>query len=89
LPYVYHPQHEFAYNQQVKENAFWIKSVPQEKSSLTFVRRLVKEKIDEFQTAFSQLFIGSEKSIIINAVNQDSAEELFMGLVDYIRSNQE
>ncbi|ELK8309635.1 TPA: DNA phosphorothioation-dependent restriction protein DptH [Vibrio vulnificus] len=89
LPYVYHPQHEFAYNQQVKENAFWIKSVPQEKSSLTFVRKLVKEKIDEFQTAFNQLFTGSEKSIIINAVNQDSAEELFMGLVDYIRSNQE
>ncbi|MGV3002494.1 DNA phosphorothioation-dependent restriction protein DptH [Vibrio sp. E150_018] len=89
LPYVYHPQHEFAYNQQLKENAFWIKSVPQEKSSLTFVRKLVKEKIDEFQTAFSQLFTGSEKSIIINAVNQDSAEELFMGLVDYIRNNQE
>ncbi|MGF1691348.1 DNA phosphorothioation-dependent restriction protein DptH [Photobacterium kagoshimensis] len=89
LPYVYHPKHEFSYNQQVKENAFWIKSVPQEKSSLTFVRKLVKEKIDEFQTAFSQLFTGSEKSIIVNAVNQDSAEELFMGLVDYIRSNQE
>ncbi|MGR5511876.1 DNA phosphorothioation-dependent restriction protein DptH [Vibrio diabolicus] len=89
LPYVYHPQHEFSYNQQVKENAFWIKSVPQEKSSLTFVRKLVKEKIDEFQTAFCQLFTGSEKSIIINAVNQDSAEELFMGLVDYIRSHLE
>ncbi|MEZ8783171.1 DNA phosphorothioation-dependent restriction protein DptH [Vibrio splendidus] len=89
LPYVYHPKHEFSYNQQVKENAFWIKSVPQEKSSLTFVRKLVKEKIDEFQTAFSQLFTGSEKSIIVNAVNQDSAEELFMGLVDYVRSNQD
>ncbi|OLQ79850.1 DNA phosphorothioation-dependent restriction protein DptH [Photobacterium proteolyticum] len=89
LPYVYHPKHEFAYNQQVKENAFWLKSVPQEKSSLSFVRKLVKEKIDEFQTAFSQLFTGSEKSIIVNAVNQDSADELFMGLVDYIRNNQE
>ncbi len=89
LPYVYHPQHEFAYNQQVKENAFWIKSVPQEKSSLTFVRKLVKEKIDEFQTAFSQLFTGSEKSIIVNAVNQDASAELFMGIVDYIRNNLE
>jgi DNA phosphorothioation-dependent restriction protein DptH len=87
LPYVYHSEHEFAYNQQVKENAFWLKSVAQEKSSLTFVRKLVKEKIDEFQTAFSQLFKGSEKSIIINAVNQDEAEELFLGLVDYIRNN--
>ena len=89
LPYVYHPQHEFAYNQQVKENAFWIKSVPQEKSSLSFVRKLVKEKICEFKTAFSQLFTGSEKSIIVNAVNQDQANELFLGLVDYIRSNLE
>ncbi|MDF2153718.1 DNA phosphorothioation-dependent restriction protein DptH [Vibrio sp. CAU 1672] len=89
LPYVYHPQREFAYNQQVKENAFWIKSVPQEKSSLSFVRKLVKEKIDEFQTAFSQLFTGSEKSIIVNAVNQDASDELFMGLVDYIRNNLE
>ncbi|CEO42016.1 DNA phosphorothioation-dependent restriction protein DptH [Photobacterium kishitanii] len=88
LPYVYHPKYEFAYNQQVKENAFWIKSIPQEKSSLTFVRKLVKEKIDEFQMAFSQLFTGSEKSIIVNAVNQDTADELFMGVVDYIRSNQ-
>lgn len=89
LPYVYHPKHEFSYNQQVRENAFWIKSVPQEKSSLAFVRKLVKEKIDEFQTAFSQLFEGSEKSIIVNAVNQDNAEELFMGLVDYIRTHQD
>ncbi|AJR09782.1 DNA phosphorothioation-dependent restriction protein DptH [Photobacterium gaetbulicola] len=89
LPYVHHPEHEFAYNQQVKENAFWIKSVPQEKSTLSFVRKLVKEKIDEFQTAFSQLFTGSEKSIIVNAVNQDEANELFLGLVDYIRSNLE
>ncbi|MGF1742046.1 DNA phosphorothioation-dependent restriction protein DptH [Vibrio profundum] len=87
LPYVYHPKHGFAYNQHVKENAFWIKSVPQEKSSLSFVRKLVKEKIDEFQTAFSQLFTASDKSIIVNAVNQDSANELFMGLVDYIRNN--
>ncbi|WNJ95914.1 DNA phosphorothioation-dependent restriction protein DptH [Vibrio ruber] len=87
LPYVYHPQHEFAYNQSVKENAFWMRSVPHEKSSLTFVRKLVREKIDEFQTAFSQLFTGSEKSILINAVNQESADELFLGLVDYIRDN--
>ncbi|MEZ9590750.1 DNA phosphorothioation-dependent restriction protein DptH, partial [Vibrio breoganii] len=87
LPYVYHPVFEYAYNQQVKENAFWIKSVPQEKSSLTFVQKLVKEKIDEFQIAFSQLFKGSDKSILINAVNQDNAEELFLGLVDYIRNN--
>ncbi|MBE8233352.1 MAG: DNA phosphorothioation-dependent restriction protein DptH [Endozoicomonadaceae bacterium] len=87
LPYAYHPEHGFSYTQQVPENAFWLKSVPQEKRSLTFVRKLVNEKIDEFQTAFSKLFAGSEKSIIINAVNQDNAEELFLGLVDYVKNN--
>ncbi len=87
LPYVYHPRHEFAYNQQVTENRFWVKSVPHQKSCLKFVRKLVKEKINEFQKAFSHLFTGSEKSVLVNAVNQDKAEELFLGLVDYVKDN--
>ncbi|MGL5250756.1 MAG: DNA phosphorothioation-dependent restriction protein DptH, partial [Enterovibrio sp.] len=87
LPYVYHPKHEFAYNQPVAENAFWIRSVPQQKSCLKFVRKLVKEKINEFQEAFSHLFTGSEKSVLINAVNQDESKELFLGLVDYVKDN--
>ncbi|HIF9419545.1 TPA: DNA phosphorothioation-dependent restriction protein DptH [Photobacterium damselae] len=87
LPYVYHPKHEFAYNQPVTENGFWVKSVPHQKSCLKFVRKLVKEKINEFQKAFSQLFTGSEKSVLVNAVNQDKAEELFLGLVDYVKDN--
>ena len=87
LPYSYHAEHGFAYTQQVPENDFWLKSVPQEKRSLAFVRKLVREKIDEFQTAFDKLFSGAEKSMIINAVNQESAEELFLGLVDYVKAN--
>lgn len=87
LPYVYHPKHEFAYNQQVIENGFWVKSVPHQKSCLKFVRKLVKEKVNEFQKAFSHLFTGSEKSVLVNAVNQDKAEELFLGLVDYVKDN--
>ncbi|MCA3899025.1 DNA phosphorothioation-dependent restriction protein DptH [Vibrio vulnificus] len=89
LPYVYHAKHDFAYNQQVTENSFWIKSVPHQKSCLEFVRKLVKEKINEFQKAFFHLFTGSEKSILINAVNQARAEELFFGLVDYVKDNLE
>lgn len=87
LPYVYHPKHEFAYNQQVTENRFWVKSVPHQKSCLKFVRKLVKEKINEFQKAFSHLFSSSEKSLLVNAVNQERAEELFLGLVDYVKDN--
>ncbi|WP_318502961.1 DNA phosphorothioation-dependent restriction protein DptH [Photobacterium leiognathi] len=87
LPYVYHPNHEFAYNQKVNENGFWIKSVPHQKSCLKFVRKLVKEKVNEFQKAFSHLFTGSEKSVLVNAVNQGRAEELFLGLVDYVKDN--
>lgn len=89
LPYVYHPLYGFAYNQRVRENAFWLRSVPQEKSALTFVRKLVKEKLDEFQLAFTQLFSGNDNSILVNAVNQDAANELFLGLVDYIRTNMD
>ncbi|MGY5450544.1 DNA phosphorothioation-dependent restriction protein DptH [Agarivorans sp. MS3-6] len=87
LPYVFHPKHQYSINQHIKENFFWIKSVPQEQSSLSFVRKLVKEKIDEFQSSFAQLFEASGKSIIINAVNQEQAEELFLGLSDFFRAN--
>ncbi|MCL1076570.1 DNA phosphorothioation-dependent restriction protein DptH [Parashewanella spongiae] len=88
IPYTYHSEHGFAYTQQIPENAFWLKSVPQEKSCLSFVRKLVKEKIDEFQSAFAKLFANeSKKSIIINAVNQELSEELFLGLVDYVKTN--
>ena len=87
LPYVYHPKHEFAYNQQVTENGFWVKSVPHQKSCLKFVRKLVKEKINEFQKAFRHLFTSAEKSVLVNAVNQECAEELFLGLVDYVKDN--
>ena len=89
MPYSYHPTYEYSYNQSVKENAFWIKSVPQEKSTYTFVRKLVKEKIEEFQSAFNQLFDEHNNSLIINVVNLEQAEELFFGLVDYIKDNRE
>ncbi|MCV5648360.1 hypothetical protein OFN55_37110, partial [Escherichia coli] len=39
------------------------------------------------QKAFRHLFTGSEKSVLVNAVNQDRAEELFLGLVDYVKDN--
>ncbi len=87
LPFVYHPKFEFSYNQAVNENAFWIKSVHQEKSKLLFVRKLVKEKIEEFQVSFKPLFEGVQKKLILNAVNQDRAESLFLGIVDHIKKN--
>jgi DNA phosphorothioation-dependent restriction protein DptH len=87
LPFSYHPDFEYAYNQQVKENAFWIRSVPQAKSTYGFIRKLVNEKIDEFQAAFSQLFEDENNSLIVNAVNLEKSEELFLGVVDYMKAN--
>lgn len=87
LPYIYHQTQQFSYSQQIKENALWLKQVPYEESSYSFVSKLVKEKVNEFQAAYSQLFASSSKNqIIINAVNQGYAEELFLGLVDIIRN---
>jgi DNA phosphorothioation-dependent restriction protein DptH len=87
LPFSYHPEFEYAYNQQIKENAFWIRSVPQEKSTYDFIRKLVNEKIDEFQSAFSQLFEDENNSLIVNAVNLEKGKELFLGIVDYMKAN--
>ncbi|BCS52638.1 DNA phosphorothioation-dependent restriction protein DptH [Geobacter sp. SVR] len=86
LPYVYNNKCGFSYSQQVKENVFWLELVPQQESSYQFVRKLVNEKIREFKRAFNQLFAANNDSkLIINALNQQSSEELFLGLVDYFK----
>lgn len=90
IPYVYNAKHGFAYSQQVKENAFWLELVPQQESSYQFVRKLVKEKIMEFKLAFNQLFsTNSNSKLIINALNQQDSNELFLGLVDYFKDQLE
>ncbi|WP_238596663.1 DNA phosphorothioation-dependent restriction protein DptH [Psychromonas sp. psych-6C06] len=86
LPFVYHPQHDFSYNHAEKENVFWSKLIPQQESSYDFVRSLVKDKVGKFTTAFKQLFLaGSKTTLIINSVNNQKNEELFLGLIDYIK----
>jgi len=90
LPFVYHPKHGFSYNQLEKENCFWLKLVPQQETSYAYVRKLVKEKVGEFKDAFSALFnAGARSTLIINSVNNQQNHELFLGLVDYVKSQKD
>ena len=90
LPFVYHPVHGFSYNQLEKENCFWLKLVPQQETSYAYVRKLVKEKVGEFKDAFSALFnAGARSTLIINSVNNQENHELFLGLVDYVKTQKD
>ena len=90
LPFVYHPTHEFSYNQLERENCMWLKLVPQQETSYSYVRKLVKEKVTEFKDAFSALFTSGDKStLIINSVNNQKNTELFLGLVDYVKRQKD
>ncbi|SDH89389.1 DNA phosphorothioation-dependent restriction protein DptH [Pseudomonas panipatensis] len=90
LPFVYHRDSDFAQLVPVKENSFWLEIIPQRKVSHSFVRRLVKDKLIEFTKAYSRLFPRGESSaLIVNAINQGRAEELFLGLVDYFKLYRE
>lgn len=51
MPFVYHSEHEYAQLQPVEENRFWIDAVPQRKVSHDYVKRLVKDKLNEFTDA--------------------------------------
>jgi DNA phosphorothioation-dependent restriction protein DptH len=84
LPLVYHSESEFSHLLPVKENSFWLDLIPQRQVSQSFVRRLVRDKLTEFTEAYARLFTGGNSSaLIINAINQGCAEELFLGLLDY------
>ncbi|EOC1455987.1 DNA phosphorothioation-dependent restriction protein DptH [Cronobacter sakazakii] len=90
MPFVYHSEHEYAQLQPVAENRFWIDVIPQRQMSHDYVKRLVKDKLNEFTDAYSRLFQSTENnSLIINAINQGNARELFLGLVEYFKQEKE
>lgn len=87
MPYLYHPIYEFSYLQVERENSFWLQLVPQQDTSFSYVRKLVFGKISEFQSAFSMLFSSGPKAkLLINSVNNNDNYDLFMGLVDLVKS---
>ncbi|MEI6068123.1 MAG: DNA phosphorothioation-dependent restriction protein DptH [Methylococcaceae bacterium] len=86
LPFIYHPKHDFSYVQVERDNNFWLQLVPQQQISFRFIRKLVTEKVGEFQTAFSMLFsCGPKAKLLINSVNNHDNYDLFMGLVDLVK----
>ena len=90
LPFIYHPKHEFAFTKLEKDNCMWLELVPHQETSYNYVRKLVKDKVTEFKDAFSSLFTaGSKATLIINSVNNHKNVELFMGLVDYIKTQKD
>lgn len=90
MPFVYHNEHEYAQLQPVEENRFWIDVVPQRQVSHDYVKRLVKDKLNEFTDAYARLFQSAgNNALIINAINQGNAKELFLGLVEYFKQEKE
>ncbi|WP_421550600.1 DNA phosphorothioation-dependent restriction protein DptH [Kluyvera intermedia] len=90
MPFVYHNEHEYAQLQVVEENRFWIDAIPQRQVSHDYVKRLVKDKLNEFTDAYARLFQSDgNNALIINAINQGNAKELFLGLVEYFKQEKE
>jgi DNA phosphorothioation-dependent restriction protein DptH len=83
IPFVYHQKHEFSYVQIDEDNCSWLKMVPKQKSSHSFVRRLVKDKVKAFKSIFASLFsMGNKPTLLINSVDNNDNYEIFMGLID-------
>lgn len=90
LPFVYHPTYEFSYNHAEKENVFWSKLIPQQDSNYDFVRALVSDKVEKFTAAFKHLFVaGSKTTLLINSVNNQHNEEVFLGIIDYVKRKKD
>lgn len=90
MPFVYHHEHKYAQLQPIAENRFWIDIVPQCQISHDYVKRLVKDKLNEFTDAYARLFHRSENNaLIVNAINQGMAKELFLGLVEYFKQEKD
>ncbi len=90
LPFVYSTESDFSHVVPVRENPFWLELVPQKQASHSYVQRLVKDKLFEFTQAYARLFKTATRSaLIINAIHQAEARELFLGLVDHFKLHKE
>lgn len=90
LPFVYSTESDFSHVVPVKENSFWLELVPQKQASHSYVQRLVKDKLAEFTQAYARLFKTAARSaLIVNAIHQAEAGELFLGLVDHFKLHKE
>ncbi|AXD73626.1 DNA phosphorothioation-dependent restriction protein DptH [Salmonella enterica] len=90
MPFVYHSEHEYAQLQPMAENRFWIDIVPQRQMSHEYVKRLVKDKLNEFTDAYSRLFQSAgNNALVINAISLGDARELFLGLVEYFKQEKD
>ncbi|UMR29716.1 hypothetical protein MJ904_22150 [Massilia sp. MB5] len=87
IPFVYETENAAAHMMAVKENSFWLQLVPQREASYGFVRRLVKDKLNEFGEAYKRLIAkGGRNTLVVNALNLGRAHELLLGILDYVRS---
>ncbi|MDA8790096.1 DNA phosphorothioation-dependent restriction protein DptH, partial [Pseudomonadales bacterium] len=89
LPFIYDSVHEFSYVKAEDENCFWMHCVPHKDTNYSYVTKLVKDKIAEFSSAFSSLFVAetsvdARTTLIINSVNNYGNHELFMGVVAHV-----
>ncbi|SHI72574.1 DNA phosphorothioation-dependent restriction protein DptH [Halodesulfovibrio aestuarii] len=88
LPYIFHTDEEYASLTPVSENIFWLKVVPQHDSCRNFVRKLVADKLEEFQVGYKSLFERPESPLLVTAVNMHSAAELFWGIVRFMKKRK-
>ncbi|MEB5961964.1 DNA phosphorothioation-dependent restriction protein DptH [Enterobacter sichuanensis] len=90
LPFVYDNDSGYAHLLPVRENNFWLDVVPQKQESYSYIKRLVRDKLDEFTKAYARLFSAGEKStLIVNAINQSTASEFFLGLIEHFKTYKE
>ncbi|MGL5008007.1 MAG: DNA phosphorothioation-dependent restriction protein DptH [Plesiomonas sp.] len=90
LPFVYDNDSGYAHLLPVRENCVWLDVVPQKQESYSYIKRLVRDKLAEFTQAYSRLFsAGAKSSLIVNAINQANAAELFLGLIEHFKLHKE
>lgn len=90
IPHLYDSVFGYSYTQTVDENGLWLEVVPHQDTSFDFVSTLVRHKIEEFTSTFSQLFKQVEDApILINSVNNGNNKELFKGLLSYYQTHLE
>ncbi|WP_444997908.1 DNA phosphorothioation-dependent restriction protein DptH [Aliikangiella sp. IMCC44359] len=89
LPIIYDNNFDYAFSIAHPQNRLWLQIVPQKKSNLSFVAKLVYEKINDFLSCFEMLFRDNKASpLVINSIHNQSNKFIFEGVVAYFRKQK-
>src|SRR5690606_33214925 len=83
IPYLHKSQNSYFFTQVEKENSFWINILSDQETNISYIGKLVYDKIIAFKEGYKFIFDSKGESLfILNSINNKDNYEILLGIID-------